>query len=100
MRSRHTPQEIEKILSRRERRGLTWAALAEEAGVSTSTLQNWARKRRARVGPAFVEVAVAPDEASGDLALEIVLRSGHQVRVPRAFDPEHLRRVVRALASC
>jgi hypothetical protein len=50
--------------------------------------------------PAFVPLHVRSDPAPP--VLELVLRSGHVLRVPRGHDPEHLRIVLAALegASC
>lgn len=47
--------------------------------------------------PSFVALRVVPDTP-----LELVLRSGHVVRVPPGYDAAHLRAVVAALeaASC
>jgi transposase-like protein len=102
MRRQHTPKQIERILARRERRGLTWSALAEEAGVSVSTLLAWSR-RRAKVqdsGSTFVEVEVPRERGHETSAVEVVLPGGRRIVVAVGFDPEHLRRVVRALESC
>jgi hypothetical protein len=43
-------------------------------------------------GPAFVEI-----RPPGQVSIEVVLRSGHILRVPNAFDDEALRRLVRIL---
>ena len=44
--------------------------------------------------PTFVPVRVVPDRP-----LEVVLRSGHVVRVPPGYDPAHVRAVVAALEA-
>ena len=103
MRVRRERKQMEALLSRRQRLGLTWSSLSEESGVPLSTLHQWHRRlagadrgrRRAR----FVAVAVTESAAAGDATVEVVLRSGHRVRVAAGFDPEHLRRVIVALES-
>lgn len=44
--------------------------------------------------PTFVPVRVVPDRL-----LEVVLRSGHVVRIPPGYDPAHVRAVVAALEA-
>jgi transposase-like protein len=95
---------MEALVTRRQRHGLTWSALSEESGVPLSTLHQWHRRLRepdrGRRRQRFVAVAVTePERAAGDGVLEVVLRSGHRVRVTAGFDPEHLRRVIVALES-
>jgi len=75
---------------------------AERHGVDVQRLYRW----RAQLGyaatvtkPAFVEI-----KAAGGQPIEVVLRSGHVVRVSDGFVEETLRRVVAVLdgtvASC
>jgi transposase-like protein len=98
--------------------GLTLKEFAAEIGVNANTLAGWRWRLSSRDGvspvasglraPAFLEI-VAPveaDEATVTPAvapevepLEIVLRSGHCVRVPARFDEAALRRVVAALEA-
>jgi hypothetical protein len=47
--------------------------------------------------PAFVPLHVRHDPAPA--ALELVLRSGHVLRIPPGSDPEHLRAVLAALEA-
>lgn len=105
MAKRRNGKEMERLLARRRRRGLTWAELSEETGVPRSTLEWW--QRRLRDGddrtrdPEFVEVTVMPPAARAGaiVPIEVILRSGHRVSVVPGFDAEHLRRVVDALES-
>jgi transposase-like protein len=107
MRQRHDPEQIAKLLARRERRGLTWFQLASESGVSATTLQWWQRRlrgtkqQRRRKQASFVPVAITGPAvpALPPAALEVVLHSGASIRVPAEFDPDHLRRVVEVLES-
>jgi len=68
---------------------------AERIGVKEATLRHWAWQlsHEARSQPAFVEV-VAP---RSEEPIEIVVRKGVRIQVPREFDEETLRRVVAAL---
>ena len=95
-------REIEGLLARRERGGLTWSELSAESGVPRSTLQLWSRRFGTEVGrgkrSGFVRVEVV-DRSGGHSPerLEIVLRSGHRLLVPRGFDANELRAVVAVL---
>jgi transposase len=73
MRTSKRREEIERLLHRREREGLTYAQIAAIAGIQPSTMSTWAWrlrregvthlmrfKRRLRVGREVGEVAV-PD---------------------------------------
>jgi hypothetical protein len=97
--------------------GLRLKEYAAEIGVNANTLAGW-RWRLGSPGaaapadsqerrPAFLEI-VAPGEARDAQRetaaldaepLEIVLRSGHRVRVPAMFDEAALRRVVAVLEA-
>lgn len=102
--------------------GLTLKEFAAEIGVNANTLAGWRWRlgpkvaqdeRHAERGvPAFVEVVAAPAGATRSAArapgiaaasssepLEVVLRSGHRIRVPAQFDPGALRRVLDALEA-
>jgi hypothetical protein len=100
--------------------GLTLKEFAAEIGVNANTLAGWRWRLSSREAvapvaerrvPAFLEI-VAPveehdaDEGSATAAaapgvepLEVVLRSGHLVRVPATFDEGALRRVVAVLEA-
>jgi len=91
------------LFARRQRRGLTWAELSAESGVPKSTLHWWHRRLwTEEVEPVassrFVRVEVVKD-ATPASPVEVVLRSGHRVRVAAGFDPEHLRQVILVLES-
>ena len=91
------------LFARRQRRGLTWEELSAESGVPKSTLHWWHhRLRTEEVAPVassrFVRVEVVKDAASAG-PVEVVLRSGHRVRVAAGFDSEPLRQVILVLES-
>ena len=72
-------------------------------GLSEPSFYSWRRTLAERDAdaasdaPVFVPVHVRAGPTSP--ALEVVLRSGHVLRVPHGFDPEQLRRVVAALET-
>jgi hypothetical protein len=107
MRTSKRREEIERLLERRDREGLTYAEVARIAGIRPSTVTTWAwRLRREGRRPArrsgrqsFVEIVPRDCERDG-ARVEIELRSGRRVIVPAEVGPEQLTRIVRALESC
>lgn len=104
---RHGRARIERLLRKRERHGLTYRELSEESGVPVGTLAWWShrleRERAVRppVSGELVEVEVIDDDEEGvGSAIEIVVGEGLRVRVPPTASETHLRRVLRAVASC
>jgi hypothetical protein len=104
--------EWRRRLERWGKSGLGPGEFAKQEGVTVNTLYRWARRlslgpvRRGRprkdVQPSVIPVVVKPEVGVllGERAqLEVVLRSGDVVRVPRGFDDETLVRVVRALGG-
>ncbi len=84
--------------------GLNVRDFCRREGLSEPSFYSWRRALAERDAdavapdaPAFVPVHVRADPAPP--ALEVVLRSGHLLRVPRGFDPDQLRRVVAALEA-
>jgi len=87
--------------------GLNVRAFCRAEGLSEPSFYSWRRtiaERDAALAapnaPAFVPVHVLP--ATSPPALELVLRSGHVLRIPHGCDPEQLRAVLAALegSSC
>ena len=65
MSRRHRRPDIERLLSRRARQGLTFRELSEESGIPIPTLSYWSSKlRRQEEAPEtqFVPVEVADSE--------------------------------------
>ena len=91
-------------LARGQREGWSTAELARRSGQRAWKLRWW-RKRFERTGeaeaPAGAFVAVELTDSAPDPAttLEVTTPSGYRVQVPAGFDPEHLRRVLQALAT-
>lgn len=102
MRKQRRPaQEYQRWFKIRQKRGLTWSDLAEESGIPLSTLYEWRRRLqkagRRRAAERFTRVAVVEPQAPM-VPLEVELPNGCRIRVPSAFDPAHLRRVVEAIS--
>ena len=80
--------EMQRLVARWERSGLTQAAFARQCGMSVHTFSWWRhRLRAAGVAPAtrpprFTEVVLAAPPPA--VVAEVVLRNGWVVRVPLA----------------
>ena len=103
-------REMHRVLVRWQRSGLTLREFGEKRGIAPSTLSWWRQVfRRAgeeEVNRAAAENAVVftevpkPAKVPGAPAvLEIILNSGHLVRVPAGADTDTLRRVLQALRT-
>jgi transposase-like protein len=90
---RWTSDDAREVLAAQADSGLSIAAFAAEVGLDPQRLYVWRRRFAAEGGaPTFVELA----RPAGD-RMEVVLRSGHVVRVPDAFEPESLKRLLEVL---
>jgi hypothetical protein len=103
-------REMRRVLGRWERSGLTLRAFGEQRGIPLSTLTWWRRVFRggdeeagngAAVEKAvvFTEVLQPVNVLRTAAVVEIVLHSGHVVRVPGGVDTATLQRVLQALAT-
>ena len=83
--------------------GLSVRDFCRSEGLSEPSFYSWRRTIAQRDAstttdaPAFVPLHVRSDPAPP--VLELVLRSGHVLRIPSGDDPEHLRAVVAALEA-
>lgn len=109
MARRHRRREIERLLRKREREGLTYRELSEESGIPIGTLAWWSRRLALRSEESqadagareLVAVEVIEDEREERGAvIEILVGDGVSVRVPSTASEGHLRRVLRAVSSC
>jgi transposase-like protein len=92
-RRRWSSDDAREVLAAQEHSGLSVAAFAAQVGLDPQRLYVWRRRFVAEGGvPTFVELARTAGER-----MEIVLRSGHVVRVPDSFEPESLRRLLEVL---
>ena len=100
MRPRIRREEIEQLLARKEREGLSYATLAEETGINRNTLASWASRLRREASSdesGFVELVVGDSGDDEDGAIELVVDDHFVVRVRRGFDAETLARVLASL---
>ena len=105
-------RQMRRALTRWQRSGLTLREFGQQRGIPLSTLTWWRRVFRrageeAGNGAAvenavmFTEVPAPASVPRTPAVLEIVLHSGHLVRVPAGADSATLQRVLRALqAAC
>jgi hypothetical protein len=103
-------RQMRRVLARWQRSGLTLREFGEKRGIPLSTLSWWRRVYRGageeEGNGAAVENAVVLTEVPPPVnvpmtpaVLEIVLDSGHIVRVPAGADTGTLRRVLQALET-
>lgn len=94
-RRRWSAEEARAILKRLDAAGLGVREFAARHGLDAQRLYRW-RAQLAAAGqtpaPAFVEI-----NRSASAAIEVVLRSGHVIRVRDGFGEDALRRVVAVL---
>jgi hypothetical protein len=101
-------RQMRRVLAGWQRSGLTLREFGEKRGIPPSTLSWWRRVLRGaddqdRNGVAtetavvFTEVPKPAKVPKTPSVLEIVLPSGHLVRVPAGADSDTLQRVLQAL---
>jgi transposase-like protein len=96
VRRRWSADEARQVLDMLESSGLSAGAFAARTGVEAQRLHRWRRVLGGGGGagtPAFVEITAV---AAGT-SIEVVLRSGHVLRVRDGFGEEALRRLVAVL---
>ncbi len=103
-------RQMRRVLARWQRSGLTLREFAEKRGIPLSTLSWWRRvfllagEKEVKGAPAenpvvFTEVPKPTNVPRTPSVLEIVLHSGHLVRVPAGADTDTLQRVLQALRT-
>jgi len=92
---RWTVDDARSVLQRLTASGLTVREFAEREGVDPQRLYRWRTVIGECSAAAFVEVA-RPMSAG---PVEVLLRSGHVVRLSEGFSEEALRRVVAILGD-
>src|SRR5271169_1938037 len=106
-------REMRRVLARWQRSGLTLREFGQQRGIPLSTLTWWRQVfRRAgepgnpasKSAPAsaavvFTEVPRPASVPTTPPVLEIVLRSGHVLRVPAGADNNTLQRVLQVLQT-
>ena len=103
-------RQMRRVLAGWQRSGLTLREFGQKRGIPLSTL-NWWRRAFRRAGEeagngasvakpvVFTEVPLPTNVARTSAVLEIVLPSGHLVRVPAGADSDTLQRVLQALQT-
>jgi len=94
-RRRWSAKEARAVLKHLDASGMSLREFAARHGLDAHRLYRWRAQVASAVpatAPPFVEI-----ERSPSAALEVVLRSGHVIRVRDGFDDETLRRVVAVL---
>ena len=103
-------RQMRRVLGRWQRSGLTLREFGEKRGIPLSTLSWWRRVFRdasaedgngssAEHPVVFTEVPKPAKVPRMAAVVEIVLPSGHLVRVPAGADTSTLRRVLQALET-
>ena len=102
-------RQMRRVLARWRRSGLTLREFGQQRGIPLSTLTWWRQVFRrageqvneAPAGHAvvFTEVPRPATVPTPSPVLEIVLRSGHVLRVPAGADTETRHRVLQALQT-
>lgn len=72
---------VVRYVRRRRADGLTWAALAPEVGLSTTTLSNWLRDSQHDDEPAFLPVQLAPPPPPQPVPVPLSLTSPNGWRI-------------------
>ena len=99
---------MERLLRKREQRGLTYRELSEESGIPIPTLSWWSRRLKGERPPGgsaqgceLVAIEVVDDEPEGSAdAIEIIVGDRLKLLVPPSASQVHLQRVLRAVVSC
>ena len=106
-------RQMRRVLTRWERSGLSLREFGEQRGIALSTLTWWRqvfRRAGEPVNPAaksapdsnevvFTEVSWPATVPTTPPVLDIVLRSGHVLRVPAGADTDTLHRVLQTLQT-
>ena len=103
---RQDPREMASWLAQGRRSGWGWAELSRRSGHPVWKLRWWHERLKRKPSPAgplrsFVSVEITDSPRPVAAPLEVTTPAGFRLEVPRDFDPEHLRRLLKALEpSC
>jgi len=106
-------RQMRRVLARWQRSGLTLREFGQRRGIPLSTLTWWRQVFRRAGEPVdaapksaaasdavvFTEVRLPASVPTTPPVLEVVLRTGHVLRVPAGADTETLQRVLQALQT-
>jgi transposase-like protein len=95
IRRRWRAEEARAVLDRLDSSGLSVSEFAAREGLSAQRLHRWRKQlgREHTKGPAFVEIT----RSAATVPIEVVLHSGHVLRVSNGFGEDTLRRIVEVL---
>jgi hypothetical protein len=92
-----TRQHWHQVIRRQQASGLGVSSFCRRQGVPVSSFFAWRRRLVRATGPgsserpAFVEVAISPENTPGrDAGLAIWLADGRRISLQRGFDPQTL----------
>jgi len=92
---RWTPEDARAVLARLEASGLALREFAEREGLDRQRLYRWRAQIGVAAKPTFIEIA----RPSAGSVIEVVLRSGHVLRVAVGFEADTVRRLVAILGD-
>jgi hypothetical protein len=96
-------REMRRVLAQWQRSGLRLREFGEQRGIPLSTLRWWRRVFRAAGAAApvvaFTEVPAPVNVLRPPAVLEVVLASGHLIRVPAGADRATLQQVLEILQT-
>jgi transposase-like protein len=95
LKRRWTPEDARAVLAELEASGLSLREFAEREGLDRQRLYRWRAQIGVAAEPTFIEIA----RPSSGAVIEVVLRSGHMLRVPAGFEAETVRRLVAILGD-
>jgi hypothetical protein len=101
---RANPEQMAQWLARWAQCGWNSRETSRRSGHPVWKLRRW-QKRRGRTraaeapGRVFVALELRDSTPSLPIVLEVTTLAGHRVSVRTGFEPEHLRRVLQALAA-
>jgi transposase-like protein len=103
-RPRWTADDARKVVAALERSGQSVTTFASEHGLDAQRVYLWRRRLGKAEPTTFQELAVRPapvpvEDMSADAPFEIVLASGHVLRVPSSFDTRTLARLIDVLGK-
>lgn len=99
---RQDPREMAGWLAQGRRHGWGWAELSRHSGHPVWKLRWWHERLKRRPAAKdsarpFVAVEIIASPPAPAVFIEITTESGFRVSVPRDFDPDHLKRLLKAL---
>jgi transposase-like protein len=90
----------EAVIAEQKRSGQTVRGFCQQRGVAQHSFYQWRKRIGAEQSPVrFALVETGKPEARERAAVELVLRSGHRLRIAAGVDPGTLRTVLEVLEA-